>query len=426
MMKAIWLSRTMLLLGLLFCPASAGAAAASGRSAGVAPAMSAPAAPPYDWTILDRTLARSLSSMVKGISFILVDREDVLFQRAYGNLNINSVMPIASSAKMPSCLVILNLAGRGLIDLDRPVGEYLQGDINWPPDKAAITTRMLLNHTSGLAEIPGVSDATGIAARQCVQALANYPLVFPRPGGQFSYTNSGLTVAAYVARRVTGRDWYSLFDEIAARPVGLTRFSYIYGSNPRPANGANSDARDYSLLLQLFLNRGRVNGETVISPSNWQLMRTSQTGGLFGIDGEGSYYWPRYSCGWWITGSAGLKALGSLGPELSDPGSTGFTAWLDLDQEYGAVLLVQNIYGAGTTIMQTVRPVILAQLAAQPQRGDLNGDGVRNSQDLILLAAFLANEAQLPEAALRLADFDENGQATVNDLRWLQQALAGW
>jgi len=37
----------------------------------------------------------------------------------------------------------------GLINLDEPIGTYLQGHIDVPADKSAITTRMLLNHTSG-------------------------------------------------------------------------------------------------------------------------------------------------------------------------------------------------------------------------------------------------------------------------------------
>lgn len=52
---------------------------------------------------------------------------------------MDSFLPIASSTKMPSAVVVLTLVEDGLLDLDEPIGTYLQGHINLPADNGSPT-----------------------------------------------------------------------------------------------------------------------------------------------------------------------------------------------------------------------------------------------------------------------------------------------
>jgi len=112
------------------------------------------------------------------LTFILSKDGQILYEKALGNQTMNSFLPIASSTKMPSAVVILSLAQEGLLDLDEPISTYLQGHINWPSDKAAITTRMMLNHTSGLQSNPFCLNRRRGTLKECAQEIANAPLEF--------------------------------------------------------------------------------------------------------------------------------------------------------------------------------------------------------------------------------------------------------
>src|SRR6516165_8575228 len=104
----------------------------------------APAAAPanYDWTALTAKLQSYVPQTVSGLGFMVARDGQVIYAQAFGNQQVDTVLPIASSSKMPSAAVIMSLVDGGLLDLDKPVGTYLAGTIDWPQDKAAITLRM--------------------------------------------------------------------------------------------------------------------------------------------------------------------------------------------------------------------------------------------------------------------------------------------
>ncbi|HZN10417.1 MAG TPA: serine hydrolase, partial [Blastocatellia bacterium] len=111
----------------------------------------APAQGGGDWSALDSRLQSFVPGKVNGLTLMVARHGRIIYTRALGNQTPESVLPIASATKMPSGVVIMALVERGLIKLDEPVATYLEGKIDWPADKAAVTTRMLFNHTSGVS-----------------------------------------------------------------------------------------------------------------------------------------------------------------------------------------------------------------------------------------------------------------------------------
>lgn len=323
-----------------------------------------------DWSALDRVLQDFVPSRIGGLTFILSVDGEVVFQKALGSQSMDSVLPIASATKMPSALVVLTLVEDGLLDLDAPVGAYFQGQIAWPDDKAAITTRMLLNHTSGLVGAPSCLGQRGSTTLQaCAHEIADAPLEFP-PGTQFAYGGGGYQVAGYLAEVVGGRSWNEMFSERLAQPLGLSRFTYSGGTlgseaNPRIAGGASSDVYDYNRLLQMILNQGTQDGIRILSRPTVQMMAVSQISGLPRLRSPGEDdLLLGYSFGFWISDPS--LHPGSLGPELSDQGAFGCTPWVDLDRDYSAVLLIQDRTRTGTEIWNSLRPIIIAALNGAP------------------------------------------------------------
>ena len=313
------------------------------------------------------------SGKVDGYSFILFDKAGIAFERANGDQTLDSVLPLASGSKMPSAAAILSLADQGKLDIDAPIGLYLAGSpVTWPADKAAITMRMLLAHTSGL---PGLGDLTspacldletGTTIEQCVQTIASTALV-SAPGTEFNYGGADYQVAGYAATLISGETWQDFFAGALGQPLGLTTFTYgdaATVTNPRIAGGASSNAADYVKILQMLQAHGRYGGRQVLSAAVVAALEIDEIAGLpvaytpFPAGQAANY--PGYGFGLWT--SAASLYPGSPGPEYSDPGLFGSVPWIDNGLGYGAVLLIDQDVATGLDIWNTVRPIIIQQL----------------------------------------------------------------
>ncbi|MBI3742828.1 MAG: beta-lactamase family protein, partial [Chloroflexi bacterium] len=263
------------------CSASESGATATPQPSSVPTLTPSPSATPAstlppssEWGRLDQKLATYVPGMVDGLSFAVTSPDKVLFAKGYGSQTAETVELIASATKLPSALAILTLADEGRLDLDAPVAKYLQGRIDWPADKAAITMRMLLNHTSGLQLEPVCLLGQRIALKDCAQTIARAPLVFA-PGTAFGYGGGSFQVAGYVAEVLSGISWNQFFDQSIGRPLGLTRFRYALASadNSRIAGGGESDVGDYSRIVQMVLGGGVFQGKRILSDNTMAELR---------------------------------------------------------------------------------------------------------------------------------------------------------
>ena len=337
----------------------------------------------YDWSQLDSALDSFISSAaspasgsVSGYSFLLFNSSGTLLTRSGGDHNLSTVDLLASASKLPSALAILTLVDQGKLNLDTPVASYLQSagnPITWPSAKAAITTRMLLSHTSGL---PGLDDnqpaclnqQTSTTLQKCAQDIANASLV-SQPGAEFNYGGADYQLAGYLAVLISGAaSWQAFFNSAIAAPLGGIP-SFSYGSaasvtNPRIAGGAASNVTDYATLLAMVRAGGTYNGTQVLSAAAITTLTANEIQGLpniynpFPPDSAGDY--PGYGLGVFISTPALYQP--SPGPEYSDPGLYGVTPWFDNGVNYGAVLLINQDTSTGLDMWNTARPLIIQQL----------------------------------------------------------------
>ena len=314
----------------------------------------------YDWTPVADLLASQVPAAVEGYVFQLAVDGVTVFSTAGGNLQTDSEVLIASASKALTSIALLTLVRDGLLALDQPVASILGEVIDWPPDKAAITTRMLLNHTSGMAADEPCLDDVLIDLRNCVQTIARLPLRF-EPGTRFSYGANSYQVAGLVAEVLTGQSFTDLFAARVAQPLDLDSLRFV-GLNPRLAGGAISNAADYLRFSQMVLARGRV-GETQFLPEALvSTLRTSQIGDVLRMELPPGANFEGYALGWWISPQARLGSL-SQGPEISVPGAFGTIPWLDDDRRYTAILLLRDEVQTGIELWNSLRPLILEQLA---------------------------------------------------------------
>lgn len=353
--------QALVMMSIAAC--SGGGSTSGGSSTGTPPSTT------MDYSALKAKLQSYVDNgTVPGLVFILLTANGQLFSYSAGNLTEDSVIAIASASKAPTVAAIVTLADQGKFDLDQPVSNYFAGTINWPVDKAAITMRMLLNHTSGLPHLfaPGqpacLDTPVLITMQDCVQNIANAKLE-TTPGTAFGYGGSDYQVAGYVATILSGLAWQDFFNQRIVTPLGMSSFSFSLASqgdatNPNVAGGGNTSAKDYALFLQAVLNGGKNSaGQTVLSKQFLSQYGQSQIAGLPVTYTPETSDQPGYSYGWFIA-SPSLYP-GSSGPEISDPGLYGSTPWVDLDVGYGAVLFIQSTVATGADIQNGVRPLIL-------------------------------------------------------------------
>jgi CubicO group peptidase (beta-lactamase class C family) len=340
--------------------------------------------PPRDWTALGAALDSFVSSAssppsgtVGGYSFALFDRGGVLYTRAGGDQSMSDVEPLASSSKLPAAAAILTLVDQGKLDLDTPVANYFKNDISWPADKAAITTRMLLSHTSGLVGLDQtqpvcLNQPSASTLRMCAQDIANTGLE-SQPGTEFDYGGADYQVAGYLAVLLSGASsWQAFFDSAIATPLGgLPSFSYgdpLLITNPRIAGGASSDVLDYAAIVAMVLDGGQYNGRQVLSSGTAQQLTANQVSGLKVIytpfTSATAPDYPGYGLSLFISAPS-LYSAQSPGPEFSDPGLYGTMPWFDTGTGYGAVILIDQDTATGLDMWNAARPLILQQLTGK-------------------------------------------------------------
>ncbi|GAA1621504.1 serine hydrolase domain-containing protein [Catellatospora bangladeshensis] len=140
---------------------------------------------------------------------------------------------VGSITKTFTATVLLQLVGEGRLRLDAPIGRYL-------PDHAAagVTVRMLLNHTSGIADYDHVIFATDASLEEnrhrtfAPAELAAIGLQQPRtgePGAAWAYSNTNYVLAGMILERITGRTVAHEIDKRIIRPLDL-RHTYLPGT----------------------------------------------------------------------------------------------------------------------------------------------------------------------------------------------------
>jgi len=327
----------------------------------------------FDWTETRKTLddyvaVQSMRGIV-GYSLIIFDREGPLFQQAGGNQSDGSTNEIASATKLPSAAAILTLVDEGKLDLDAPISTYLAANpaFSLPADKAAITMRMLLSHTSGL---PGLKDMEPVCLNievlmtleSCAQSVASGTLV-AAPGTAFNYGAGDYQLAGYIATLLSGQSWQDFFAARIGTPVGMPTFTYGEGSNPRIAGSASTNVADYAAFLRMIQNGGTVGSKRVLSRAMVAEIQQDEIKGLtvryspFSAARAPNY--PAYGLG--VFGSASSLIAPSPGPELSDPGLLGTVPWFDQGLGYGAVLLTTTTLDNGLDLGDALRADIIRQ-----------------------------------------------------------------
>jgi CubicO group peptidase (beta-lactamase class C family) len=235
---------------------------------------------------------------VTGLSIALIDDQRVVWAEGFGYADKAGNVPASpetvyragSISKLFTATAAMQLAERGTMDIDRPLGDYLPGfSIRTRfADPAPVTPRSIMTHHSGLPSdyLKGMwtrdpEPITRVADRIKDEYAANPPATL------FSYSNLGVTLLGDAVGKVAGRDFASYVRDEIFFPLGMSRSSfspsvdrtplaakgYRKGTEAEepplrdvPAGGLNTSVLDLSRFVRMVFAGGKAGDRRIVKP----------------------------------------------------------------------------------------------------------------------------------------------------------------
>lgn len=203
----------------------------SGCSASPAPSNQQPT---IESTVDEAVKVYVLRSGVPGVTVDLAQNGNTIYAQGYGYSDVSTkqaakptdIFEIGSITKQFTAAIIMKLQEQGKLHVDDSMSTYLP-QYGFP---SAITLRMLLTHTSGLANYTSFSQfpdwsANGVPEATVLTAVSQAPLQFT-PGTAYSYSNSNYFALGGIIEVVTGQSYESNLDQDIFQPLGLQNTYY--------------------------------------------------------------------------------------------------------------------------------------------------------------------------------------------------------
>lgn len=338
----------------------------------------------YDFSAIEAIVADFVDERdLDGAGLVVVQRDDgIVHEEYWGEFDADRISLIASSSKMITAGVLFHLDDEGVLDIDAPVADVAE----WGAANPDITPVQLVSNSSGLVGLlpnpaygPYVCQYVAEGTlQQCAEDIFTTPdddADIVAPDTEFRYGGAQWSVAGAVAEVASGKPWSQLVEETYVEPCGVDSLAYNnhftqIGSggfdypvefagdpstlratdNPNMEGGAYITAPDYGRLLLMHLRDGMCGDTQVLSPAALDTMHADRVHEVYGGDDA-----PGYGMGWWVDAD---------NDRISDSGAYGTVPWLDLDDGYGAYLVIEADAGTGAELASLLYGDIEAAVTA--------------------------------------------------------------
>jgi CubicO group peptidase (beta-lactamase class C family) len=175
--------------------------------------------------IIDKGLFSGTLLIAKGDKVLLTMAAGEASKAFHVPNNIDTKFNLGSMNKMFTSTAVVQLAEKGKLSLDDPIGKYI--DESWLPKEVTsrIKIRHLLTHSSGLGSY--FNETYQKSSRALFRKLDDYkPLIKDdrpafEPGSRYQYSNTGMFLLGVVIEKVTGEDYFSYIRKVICEPAGM-------------------------------------------------------------------------------------------------------------------------------------------------------------------------------------------------------------
>jgi CubicO group peptidase (beta-lactamase class C family) len=321
----------------------------------------------------------------------------------------DSIFDLASVSKLFTSIAVLQQVERGRLDLDASVASYIPAFA--AHGKGAVTVRQLLTHTSGLpAWLPLYSRWSTPEER--IAAVYDVSPLAP-PGTRYVYSDLNMITLGELVELASGTPLDVAVREGITEPLGMGDTGY----NPAPTEqarvvatedqpwtgrgvirgsvhdenawslggvaghaGVFSTARDLAVLAQTILNRGRYDGQRILSADSVAALLTDENTAFPG-DSHGLGF--EIDQRWYMDALSGPGTVGHTG-------YTGTSLVLDTRSRSFVILLANRVHpsrdwGSNNVARRAVARDLALALPVRPRHGrDAWFSGVGDSRTATL------------------------------------------
>jgi serine-type D-Ala-D-Ala carboxypeptidase/endopeptidase len=260
---------------------------------------------------------------VSGLAVSIFNKDEVIYSKTFGlrdvqkNLALteNSILYAASFSKAVFAFVVMQCVDKKILDLDKPLAEYLDKDVTEyefnSPTKGykdlrndtrwkKITARMCLNHSTGFPNWRWFEEDETLKIRF-------------EPGTRYAYSGEGMYLLQFVLEQITKKDYETMAQEMVFKPFGMSNTSQLwqtkfdsavcYGHNakgesyrlnkPKTAKGTGSMSTtlsDFNKFLTAFVKGERLTKMSFaeMTKSQIRIRSKKQFGPLSMVDSTGN------------------------------------------------------------------------------------------------------------------------------------------
>jgi len=320
---------------------------------------------PIDVVAMEAKIAAIMEKAgVPGLSCVILNDSQVAYANTFGvknrktgePLDANTIFTGASFSKTVFAYTAMQLVEEGLLDLDRPLHEYLAQPLPSYPNYVdlegddryrQITARMCLSHTTGFPNWRWFTEDNRLQ-------------FYFDPGGRHAYSGEGIVLLQLVVEELSGETLEELASARVFEPLEMSRTGFVWQGGwadnlarphdqfqrpkrfdrRREANAAGSiatTAGDYAKFLVAVLNAEGERRATVDEMLKMQI--ANHHGAMFGPkywEESDAYDHAGWGLGW------GRFDCGELGRAIfhtgHDDGAQNYTV-IFVDQGTGVVLM---------------------------------------------------------------------------------------
>ncbi|MEO0907104.1 MAG: serine hydrolase domain-containing protein [Pseudomonadota bacterium] len=334
-------------LSIFFLPYAIMALTACGRVDGASAIPPSPVAPVVTSNDLDFSAieARVANAGIDDIALVVGDASGPLYTYEQGRMLTSKPLYIASATKL-----LLGLTAWKMVEDDQitPVTRPTELIDFWTSDlqdaRWTAAFEQFFSLTSGFngqAGDDGCIGKIGYTLAECVENIHDDGLD-TQPGNAFSYGNEHMQIAGLMMTAAAATDIDTIMREKLLAPLGVsaeTRYPHIPEDNFTYSGGMRSTGDDYAKVLTALLG-----GRLVERPNDFLKNRLSGTPIAevpHAISSNGLDW--RYGWGFWIEcDHVTFTPECESDPVISSAGAFGFTPWIDFENGYWAIIIMQE------------------------------------------------------------------------------------
>lgn len=204
---------------------------------------------------------------VPGVSIAIVENNRIAWTGTWGvkragtvdRIDDRTLFEAASMSKPLFAYAVLKLVEQGVLDLDRPLVDYLDEPyLDDQPDHKLITARMVLTHTTGFPNWRKDGWRKG----------GPLPVQF-KPGSKYGYSGEGFLYLQRVVEHITGETLAALMNRALMKNIGMTASSYVFDEKRKQDYSGGHDHDGEFKTGRDFYREGNAAFSLYTTPSDY-------------------------------------------------------------------------------------------------------------------------------------------------------------